>query len=112
MYHLTFYPLISNCTLNGITPTEDTMTTTTRRSATLVLTMKQRLTRCVTPMTKFQLFNALTGLAIKGGSTISINGLACILSTIQREDGSGSSFNLLVYGPDNQPYKCYCRTTD
>lgn len=86
------------------------MTTTTRRSATLVLTMEQRLQRCATPMTKFQLFNALTGRA--SGSIISINGIPCILSTIQREDGSGSSFNLMVYGPDNQPYKCYCRTQD
>jgi hypothetical protein len=82
------------------------------RFATLNLTMEQRLQRCATPMTKFTLFNALTGRAIKGGSTISINGIPCILSSIQREDGSGSSFNLIVYGPDNQPYKCYCRTTD
>jgi hypothetical protein len=86
--------------------------TTSRRSATLVLSMADRLARCATPMTKFQLFQALTGRAIKGGSTISINGVACILSSIQREDGSGNSFNLTVYGPDNQKYTCYCRTVD
>lgn len=87
-------------------------TTTRPRSATLNLTMEQRLQRCATPMTKFQLVIALTGRAIKGESTISINGIPCILSSIQRESGSGSSFNLMVYGPDNQLYKCYCRTTD
>jgi hypothetical protein len=72
--------------------------------------MEQRLMRCATPMTKFTLFNALTASGCKGG--ISINGIPCILSSIQREDGSGSSFNLVVYGPDNKPYKCYCRTQD
>lgn len=83
------------------------MFTTTRRSATLELTMEQRLARCATPMTKFMLFNALTAR----NATISINGIAVTLSAIQREDGSGNSFNLTVY-KDGNSYKCYCRTTD
>lgn len=82
------------------------MNNTIRRSATLILTPEQRLARCATPMTKHQLYSALTG-----NGRISINGMACILSAIQREDGSGSSFNLTVYH-DGKAYKCYCRTTD
>jgi hypothetical protein len=79
---------------------------------TATLSLEERLRRCATPMTKFTLFNALTGSATKAASTISINGIPVILSSIQREDGSGSSFNLAVYGPDNCLYKCYCRTSD
>lgn len=82
------------------------MLSTVRRSATLMLTTEQRLARCATPMTKHQLYSALTG-----NGRISINGMACILSSIQREDGSGSSFNLMVYH-DGKAYKCYCRTQD
>ena len=82
------------------------MNLTARRSATLDLTTEQRLQRCATPMTKFQLFNALTG-----NGRLSINGIHVTLSSIQREDGSGSSFNLVVYH-NGTAYKCYCRTTD
>ena len=82
-------------------------TVTTRRSATLVLTMEQRLARCATPMTKHQLFGALTG-----NGRLSINGIPVILSAIMREDGSGSSFILTVYSMDNNSYRCYCRTID
>lgn len=78
------------------------------RTATLVLTLEQRLQRCNTPMTKHQLFHALGSR----DNRISINGIAVHLSSVQRESGCGSSFNLLVYGPDNQVYKCYCRTID
>ncbi|MFY4731168.1 hypothetical protein [Nitrospira sp. BLG_2] len=81
-------------------------TTTVRRSATLNLTAEQRLARCATPMTKHQLYSALTG-----NGRISINGIPVILSSIQREDGSGRSFNLLVYH-EGKAYKCYCRTQD
>lgn len=83
------------------------MLATVRRSATLVLTMEDRLRRCATPMTKFTLFNAMTSR----NATISINGIPVTLSSVQREDGSGSSFNLTVYA-NGKPYKCYCRTTD
>lgn len=83
------------------------MLTTQRRSATLNLTMEQRLARCVTPLTVNQLFAALTGSGARG-ATISINGIAVILSSIQREDGSGTSFNLEVYH-GNQRYKSYVR---
>jgi hypothetical protein len=83
--------------------------TLARRTATLVLSLEERLARCATPMSKWTLFNAMAG---KGHNPISINGIAVTLSSIQREDGSGSSFNLLVYGPDNRVYKCYCRTTE
>jgi len=80
--------------------------TTQRRSATLMLTMEQRLARCATPMS----YNTLA-YALRYGTRISINGIAVTLSSIEREDGSGRSFNLVVYH-DNQRYKCYCRTTD
>jgi len=78
------------------------------RTATLVPTMEQRLARCATPMSKFTLF---TALASRDGR-ININNIICNLSTVQREDGSGSSFNLSVYGPDNKVYRSYVRTTD
>ncbi len=80
---------------------------TARRSATLNLTLEERLRVCATPMTFNQLANAL-----RYGNRISINGIAVHLSSVQREDGSGRSFNLEVYGPDNRVYKCYCRTQD
>jgi len=84
------------------------LTSTVRRSATLALTMEQRLTRCATPMTKFTLFNAMSNR----NAVISINGIPVTLSSIQREDGSGNSFNLIVYANDGKAYRCYCRTTD
>ena len=83
------------------------MLQTTRRSATLALTMEQRLARCATPMTKWQLFNALASR----NPIISINGIAVILSAIQREDGSGNTFNLTVY-KDGTSYKCFVRCQD
>jgi len=80
------------------------MLTTARRSATLNLTMEQRLARCVTPLTVSQLFAALTSRCPR----ISINGIPVILSSIQREDGSGTSFNLVVYH-DGKRYTSYVR---
>jgi hypothetical protein len=47
-------------------------------------------------MTKFQLFMALT---TKGAATISFPdhfGVTGILQSVQREDGSGSSFNVTI----------------
>jgi hypothetical protein len=84
------------------------LTSTARRSATLVLSMEDRLARCATPMTRFTLFNAMTNR----NATISINGIPVTLSSVQREDGSGNSFNLIVYAKDGKAYRCYCRTTD
>ena len=65
-----------------------------------------------------QLFTALSGANRKvngkwiSGSEININGVNCLLASVQREDGSGSSFNLLLYGPDGKMYKSYVRTID
>ena len=81
------------------------MLTTQRRSATLNLTMEQRLARCVTPLTVNQLFAALT---CKGEARISINGIPVILSSIKRESGCGTSFILEVYH-GNQRYTSYVR---
>jgi hypothetical protein len=78
------------------------------RSATLALSLEERLRRCATPLTKWQLFNALGSR----NARISINGIAVILVSVQREDGSGNSFNIEVYGPDNRLYKSYVRTND
>ena len=83
------------------------MLTTTRRSATLALTMEQRLARCVTPLTTAQLFAALTGQGARA-ATISINGIPVILSSIKRESGCGTSFILEVYH-GNQRYTSYVR---
>lgn len=82
------------------------MNTTTRRSATLVLTMEQRLQRCATPMTLWPLFKSLSN-----GERVSINGIPVTVSSIEREDGSGRSFNLIVYH-DGKRYPCYVRTAD
>jgi hypothetical protein len=81
------------------------MFTTTRRSATLNLTMEQRLARCVTPLTVNQLLAALT---CNGCARISINGIAVILVGMEREDGSGNSFNLTVV-KDGKRYTSYVR---
>lgn len=81
------------------------MFTTQRRSATLMLTMEQRLARCVTPLTVNQLVAAMT---CSGCARISINGIAVILVGWEREDGSGNSFNLTVV-KDGVRYKSYLR---
>jgi len=87
------------------------------RMATLVLSMEQRLARCATPITKFQLFQALAGATSKvnglwaSGNIINVNGYPVHLKSVQREDGSGSSFNLIV-NHGGQDYKVYLRTTD
>ncbi len=80
-----------------------------RRSATLNLSYAEKLAR-VNPhmrLTKHQLFTALGG-----NGRLNINGVPVTLSNVQREDGSGSSFNLLVYAPDGTLCKSYCRTID
>ena len=79
------------------------------RTATLVLSMEERLAKCATPLSKVQLFAAL---ANNKTATITINNIPCILSGVQREDGSGRSFILAVYGPDSKLYRSYVRTTD
>jgi hypothetical protein len=80
-------------------------TATVRRTATLVPTMADRLARSMAKMSKMELVNALT----TRNSYIMVNGIRCILSSVMREDGSGDSFILQVYGPDNNLYKCYTR---
>ena len=42
-------------------------------------------------MTKWQLFNAFAS-----GTPVTINGRACFVNSIEREDGSGHCFNLRV----------------
>lgn len=60
-----------------------------------------------TTMTKWRLTQAL----MSRNSDIVINDKICYLSSIQREDGSGSSFNLVI-SHQGVKYNCYCRTTD
>ena len=64
-------------------------------------TLAERLSR--TTLTKWQIMNAMYG-----NGSILIEGIVCILSSVQREDGSGKSFNLEVYH-DNVKYKVYAR---
>lgn len=45
-------------------------------------------------MTKFQLFAALAAPRLTG--VINVNGIEGVLSSIEREDGSGSSFNITL----------------
>ena len=80
-------------------------------------TMEHRLAHCATPISKFQLLQAMVGTTTKingqwaSGNIINVNGYAVHLKSVQREDGSGSSFNLVVtHG--GKDYKTYLRTTD
>jgi hypothetical protein len=81
-------------------------TLTMRRTATIIPTMEQKLAR--TNMSKWQLITALT---MQGIAQIVVNGVVCVLDSVQREDGSGNSFNLTLKHGGNR-YSCYCRTTD
>jgi hypothetical protein len=80
-------------------------------------TIEQRLSRCRTAISKFQLFSAIAGTTTKingvwgSGNVIEVNGYAVYLKQVQREDGSGSSFNLIV-AHGGKDYKVYLRTTD
>ena len=56
-----------------------------------------------TTLTKWQLTQALMG-----DGSIAINGFQCWLSSTQREDGSGNSFNLIVSHGDKK-YNVYAR---
>jgi hypothetical protein len=56
-----------------------------------------------TTLTKWQIMSALNG-----NGSIVINGVHCVLSSVQREDGSGNSFNLEVYVNGNK-HKVYAR---
>jgi len=93
------------------------MTKTSYPAVVFSLSMAQRLSRCATPITKFQLFQALAGATSKingqwaSGNIINVNGFPVYLNQVQREDGSGSSFNLVV-NHNAQDYKVYLRTTD
>lgn len=80
-------------------------TITQRRTATLVLTLEQRLAVCKT-LSKWQLFNA-----IANGQQVLINGHTVSIQSITREDGSGCSFNLIV-SSNGGSYRCYARTVD
>jgi hypothetical protein len=62
-------------------------------------------------MTKWQLFSAMgkRGMDAK----ITINGITGVISTIQREDGSGSSFNVTLHAQNGSETKTvYVRTID
>ena len=76
------------------------------RHAVIAQTIQQQLSRCHTRVSKWQLFNAM---ATNG--RLNINGIECVVSAVQREDGSGSSFNLQVHA-QGQQITCYCRTID
>jgi len=56
-----------------------------------------------TILTKWQIMNAMYG-----SGSLTINGLVVMLSSVQREDGSGNSFNLEVYH-GGEKYKVYAR---
>lgn len=64
-------------------------------------TLADRLRR--TTLTKWQIMNAMYG-----DGSITINGKQCTISSVQREDGSGNSFNLEVYH-GNEKFKVYAR---
>jgi len=81
-------------------------TITTRRSAVLMLTMEERLRRCATPLTKWQLVNALVG----PNHALSINGIAVLLVGVEREGGK-NCYNLTL-SHDNKTYKCFVHCQD
>lgn len=71
-----------------------------------------QLAVCKGQISKWQLFNAMTGsTCARSQPSLNINGFDCHVSSISREDGSGSSFNLVVQH-GRQSYRVYCRTTD
>ena len=83
-----------------------------RRVINLQDGIKGILARSTGQLTKWQLMKALTAqMSLGESSTININGIDCILNSIAREDGSGSSFHLIVIH-NGIGYKCYCRTKD
>jgi len=73
-------------------------------------TLADRLSSCT--LSKWELMQALfhqnNG---RGGYPLNINGHDCLLSSIEREDGSGHCLNLTVYC-DRQKLRCFCRTSD
>lgn len=77
------------------------------RTATLVPTMEQRLARTQRPISKVLLMQTL---GCNGTAYLSVNGIKCILSGMQRESGSGNSFMLTLYGPDGKMYTCHTYT--
>jgi hypothetical protein len=79
------------------------------RKAQNMPNVADQLTRCH-DLTKWQLFSALT-CSMGEGRCININGLDCLVKSISREDGSGSSFNVGVMH-DGKDYTVYCRTKD
>ena len=56
-----------------------------------------------TTLTKWALMQAMYG-----DGSITVNGKLCTISSVQREDGSGNSFNLEVYHGGTK-YKVYAR---
>jgi hypothetical protein len=80
------------------------MKPTTQPWRTYEPTWAERLAR--TTLTKWQLMDAFFG-----SGRLTVNGIEVGLASMQREDGSGSSFNLILNKGLNS-YACYCRTTD
>lgn len=84
-------------------------------NAKLVMTQRFRDTNtmCFPPelvWTKHQLFSLLGS---KNTPVVTINGVTGVLNSIQREDGSGSSFNVrLVCTTTAQSKMVYVRTID
>lgn len=61
-------------------------------------------------MTKCQLFQALGGRG--DASKVTIKGVSGWISSVQREDGSGSSFNVTLYINITTSKTVYVRTID
>jgi len=66
-----------------------------------VQTMQDKLNR--PKLSKWEIMQAMYG-----DGSITLNGHKCVLSSVQREDGSGDSFNLEVYHM-NIKYRVYVR---
>lgn len=64
--------------------------------------------RSTDTFTKAQLF----GILASKDSKIMLNGFPYILNAIQRESGDGRSFNLHVYGANNERHSFFVRTAD
>lgn len=67
----------------------------------------------ITPCQQFTKFQLFSLLGSKNTPVVTINGVTGVLNSIQREDGSGSSFNVrLVCTTTAQSKMVYVRTID
>lgn len=82
------------------------MDTALRHTVPAAVVLADQLARCT--LSKWQLMQALFHRNSFEAFNLDINGHSCILSSIAREDGSGNSFNLVVYCK-GLPFKVYCR---